>query len=881
MECKDGTGLCTVTISGGEIGTKNMQMHNRDTNRPDDHGHVFGAGRGDVIDPKICYNIESCGFFGSTLLTIKGTAFVRGSVYGGSESGHVLGNTHVIIGEKITPSNSGSQCQIGSGDGVEMAYTSEDWETAETTHALKPTNHWGYILDGAPYDMNVVADGKYSNDKSAEGGSNVATDGHTFYGNVFGGGSGYYPYGPGDWLFSAGCVEGNTLVEIQSGHILNNVYGGCEMSDVLGNAVVTMTGGTVGVPLTKAYIVETNPTIGHIFGAGMGDKRIFFNQVTNVATSTVSVSGGKVYGSVHGGGEDGHVLGLATTTISGDVEIGSVKDGTTSGFDGNVFGGGQGSPTALTAGTIGGNVILNIDGGKMYGSVYGGGRIASVGTFFELAKIPDPNNPNKEIDNPDYGKMQDGDDHGCITVNLKGGEIFQNVYGGCMGTRGTAAVDQVRFAVSKNVTVNLNENVDNEAEGKGCIVKGSIFGCNNVNSSPQGRVTVHIFKTRNAAASKIAGTDDSADADHQPKVEGRYDVKAVYGGGNMAAYLPKGPDTGNGDYNGKNTIFSTNVIIDGCDLTSIEQVYGGGNAAPAPATKVTVNGTYEINELFGGGNGYGEITYDEGVNYIKNPGANVGFYDYSKVEDTYSTKELRQTSAFTNKYTYGTGKASVNIFGGTIHRVFGGSNTKGNVRQTAVTMLEESSGCDFCVDEAYGGGKSAEMDAEAKLLMACIPGLKEVYGGAEDADVHGNVTLNITNGTFDRVFGGNNLSGTISGSITINIEEVGCRPIIIGELYGGGNQAGYSVYGYNTDESLKESGESHWDHPQVNVKSFTSIGSVYGGGYGSSATMVGNPTVNINVAMGDKASVSAAVIGQDGDNWKDMVLQLPWWVIRR
>ena len=169
---------------------------------------------------------------------------------------------------------------------------------------------------------------------------------------------------------------------------------------------------------------------------------------------------------------------------------------------------------------------------------------------------------------------------------------------------------------------------------------------------------------------------------------------------------------------------------------------------------------------------------------------------------------------------------------------------------TALTLLDENSGCDFCVDEAYGGGKSAEMDAEAKLLMACIPGLEAVYGGAEAADVRGNVTLNITNGTFDRVFGGNNLSGTINGSITVNVEEIGCKPVKIGELYGGGNQAGYSVNGYNSDGTPKETGTRLYDDPQVNVMSFTSIGNIYGGGYGSGATLVGNPTVNVNVAYG-------------------------------
>jgi hypothetical protein len=186
------------------------------------------------------------------------------------------------------------------------------------------------------------------------------------------------------------------------------------------------------------------------------------------------------------------------------------------------------------------------------------------------------------------------------------------------------------------------------------------------------------------------------------------------------------------------------------------------------------------------------------------------------------------------------------------------------VRQTAVTLLDENSGCDFCVDEAYGGGKSAPMDAEAKLLMSCIPGLSAAYGGAEAADIQGNVTLNITNGTFDRVFGGNNLSGTINGSITVNVEEIGCRPVMIGELYGGGNQAGYSVYGYDSAGKPIESGTTPlYGDPQVNAKSFTSIGSIFGGGYGSGATMVGNPTVNVNEVYGRYYNADESVVGEN------------------
>lgn len=825
ISCAANTGKCTVVISGGVIGVAGAKM--TAGGGPDDYGHVFGAGRGDAKDPEEYPNVEISAYYKQTDVTISGSALVMGSVYGGSESGHVLNDTKVTI----------AGGQIGCGEGKTAAYTQEEW-TAESPETLKPTNHWTYVDDGAPYDQYADENGNYANNVSSEGGNRKATDGHTFYGNVFAGGSGYYPYAQGKWLFSAGCVEGNAILEITGGHILNNVYGGCEMSDVLGNVSVTMSDGTVGVPRNKQDIL-LNPTIGHIYGAGMGDKRIFFNAVTNVASSTVSVSGGKVYGSVYGGGEDGHVINNATTTISGDVVIGSVTDGTTSGFDGNVFGGGQGSPTALTAGTVGGNVVLNIQGGTMHGSVYGGGRIASVGTFFASAT------------DEKYGKMQDGNDHGYIKVNLIGGTIHQSVYGGCMGTRGKAPVDQVRFAVSKNVTVELNKDVADNA--KGCVVMGNIFGCNNVNSSPQGDVTVHIYATQNALASKIAGTDENADADNQPKKVGRFDVNAVYGGGNMAAYLPKGPGaaTAEDGYDGKNTAYSTKVIIDGCDRTSIKQVYGGGNAATTPATEVTVNGTYEIDELFGGGNGKDKITYDEGSTWLDNPGANVGFYEYKDNASDAQTPADRSTN-----YGYGSGKAAVNVFGGLINHVFGGSNTKGNVRETAITLLEEKTEensetpcCPFRVGDVYGGGKSAPMDADAKMYMACIPGLRAAYGGAEEADIQGGVTLNITNGTFERVFGGNNLSGTIRGPIEVNIEETGCKPIIIGELYGGGNEAPYSVYGYNDDGSIIETGTTKvYKDPVVNVKSFTSIGEIYGGGYGSTATMVGDPTVNVNVA---------------------------------
>ena len=438
-------------------------------------------------------------------------------------------------------------------------------------------------------------------------------------------------------------------------------------------------------------------------------------------------------------------------------------------------------------------------------------------------------------------------DTGDTHVNLIGGTINGDVYGGGKGDATTEAKvgstqvnlngmsaaeykeDYSTWGLVKGGEDDAPYTVANTGV-KGCVVGGSIFGCNNINGTPQGDATVHVYKTQNAGATQIGNTETMTTA----KQNGAYDLTAVYGGGNLAPFVPTADNA------------STHVIIDGCDLTSIETVYGGGNAASTPTTDVTVNGTFEIKELFGGGNGLNALPDGK-----PNPGANVGYKNYTEyVEDggtlvardkeEANTKEKRLAS----DYVYGTGAANVTIYGGTIHQVFGGSNTKGNVRISAVTLLDDNNDCDFKIDEAYGGGKSAPMDAEAKLLMSCIPGLKAAYGGAEAADILGDVTLNITNGTFDRVFGGNNISGRIGGTITVNIEETGCKPVIIGQLYGGGNQAAYKG-------PLKAGSETDRQGPTVNVRSFTSIGDVYGGGYGKTAVVTGNTTVNINVCKGD------------------------------
>ena len=964
VSCATGTGKCTVLVNGGQIGPISVATEGMNRSKADGgpvpEGWVWGAGQGLVEDPATHPDTHFSSYVGSTDVTIGGTALVMESIIGGGEFGRVLGNTLVKI--------EGGQIGIGAGkvdgDNKPIRYTDDQFVNPLTTtitnaNALAECSHYPYgkIIGGKkqylPYDPYYDDNKTYAdNHNLGPASTSDPSDGKTWIGCVFGGGSGYMPFKNAsgyEWVRSAGWVEGNSEVRISGGHILTNVYGGNEVTDVKGKSIVKMTGGTIGVPRTLEQIAE-HPLSCYLFGAGKGDDRSHFYNYTNTGSVEVEISGGIIYGSVFGGSEDGHVTGDIKVDIKPGAIIGTWG---TSYVDGNVFGAGRGfSGNTLTAGNVGGNVTMNISGGNILGSVYGGGRLASVGTYLVPSGdanygnlIPDDGDdkhghitinitggtigndkeyfysptaaqkaamPNTTFDYQDHlqytkggnvftagmGRLYALDNTTVLTswqklgqcksttLNMTGGTVKSSVYGGGEigivaqsatvningGTVGTKVVDSndatknyyfgsvfgggkgsteniegisAAGTTQGNVEVHLNKDVASNDEAKGAIVN-QVFGCNDMNGSPKGDVTVHVYATQNADKDNISTKYD--------KGTETFDVEAVYGGGNLAAYEPTDLTTG-----------KTNVIIDGCGLTSIRQVYGGGNAASTPATNVEINGTYEILELFGGGNGFDNLPDGR-----PNPGANVGYKNYSeyyqegdvwKVRDKADadTKEERLASS----YVYGTGKASVNVYGGTVHRVFGGSNTKGNVRKTAVTLLDEGGECTFSVDEAYGGGKSAPMDAEAQLLMACIPGLTAAYGGAEAADVRGNVTLNITNGTFDRVFGGNNISGTIGGTITINVEEIGCKPVKIGELYGGGNQAGYSVYGYDSDGTPKETGTRLYDDPQVNVKSFTSIGNIYGGGYGEGATMVGNPTVNVNVAYGRYYDNDVSVVGEN------------------
>ena len=852
-------------------GSSTIVTTETDTDNNPMNGHVYGGGKGfSGFD-------EAGRVRGDATTTVSGGS-IAGNVYGGGELG-IVGkynttdhNTYTWDKIHEEDTHASGLCTVtidgatasvghdvyGGGKGEAVTFRCEPAMSRETIVNISAGTVSGTVYGGGEIgrvDGNTtvtigVGDGTAAGDPSP-------VIGH----DVFGAGKGLETHG-----YSA-LVRGNTTVTVQgNAKVVENVYGGGKIASVGrygldGKQFPSILQGGGECTVTVKGYAKIGDSEGHVFGAGRGvTPHYYTNGVTSYSnnadkpkrmlTYTAAAVQGKtenvdwayfeqdptyIWDYLNSKAEyDNYLqtLALATkpmVTIEGNASV-----------NGDVYGGGErGITKGCVSVTIQGNASIAHD-------VYGGGALADT----QVANWKDDQ----------WAWTTTSDHEHKTTVNLHGGTIGHNVFGGGLGQKAKAAlgtepaVEAIPAYVYGDVLVELNKTTATD----NCVVKGEIYGANNLNGSPKRDVTVHIYKTQ-------GWTDHDVTAeklDNTIAKPGIYELKTVYGGGNEASYVPI-------EINSET--HKTNVIIEGCDLTSIETVYGGGDAASAPATFVNVKSCYEIGTLFAGGNGKDNLE-DGSLNF----GAHVGYKPAEFTQDPSASDEANyadyQTAFDAQKASlaYGTGEAVAKLEGGTIHTAFGGSNTRGNVRVSGLVDLNEPTNnntCPLCIDEVYGAGNEADQDGTSNINMGCISYLKEIYGGAKNADVNDNVELTIQSGRFERVFGGNNLGGCIRGSITVNIEETGCHPIVIGQLYGGGNLAGYSVRGYKqvteneklvwkpcepTDD-LETGMTAAFANPQVNVKSFTSIGEIFGGGYGAPAVMVGSPTVNINEVVGSSS----------------------------
>ena len=657
--------------------------------------------------------------------------------------------------------------------------------------------------------------------------NNNATD-ETFFIRMTGGTVRGVVYGSGAFAAASGIRR----FVITGGTINGWVAAGCNGTDpnqsggTLPSDTYVYIGGTAHIGNATDLTLNTSSD-GNVFGAGSGnaaqattgrvnnsnvviaDKSYIKNNVFgggnfgySNATATLYVTGGEVNGSVFGGSNQ-----KQGNTVSVNMTGGQVNTG--------IYGGSN------VTGTISGNVTMHINGGQVgtttqSANIHGGGygSATRVNGNVDLTLGKDCNATSGVTV---YGDVYGGSAEGIVNssssnhtnVSLYKGIIYGALYGGGLGSNSNPAYVYGPVAVSVfGGSVRTND-------GSGENGSGGVFGCNNVNGTPLSTVTVDIY-----------GTDPAPDANS-------FALFAVYGGGNRSHYTANVPV----------------VTIHGCS-NSIEYVYGGGNASNVPGTDVTIWGGH-IGNAFGGGNGY-SVTGNHGDASAPhyNPGANI-------------------TAS----------GANLTIHGGTIDAAFGGSNQWGYINGGITVAVEDQDEtgsdpcsrpytvCDKLIVELYGGGNQAPAVDESDVyispdvtISSCDMKITNLFGGAKNANHGSNINLEVTNGKFENVFGGNNLGGTITGNVTLTlkggtmvnafggnnqggsitgtitvlVDSTGTEcPLKVDNGYGGGNEAAYSP----NDATAAT--------PTVNFVNGTVRNAVFGGGLGQAAKITANPTVNI------------------------------------
>ena len=575
-------------------------------------------------------------------------------------------------------------------------------------------------------------------------------------------------------------------------------------------------GGNARIDSQGAQTIINRAVGGNVFGAGCGYCDISNSGEVTLGTNVVIADNAYIERGVYGGGSFGYcptnqksnlyITGGIVAGVSGGMNAifsnydTNNKPVYTTEYNEDIHGGVYGGACK----NKGGNVNIFMTGGTVNGGLYGGSNASGVISGNVNIKIL-----GGQVGTPSAVANVHGGGYGSSTIvtrNIEitldkfkdsdGAIIYGDVYGG-------SALGNVNCSFTNDTYQYSPDTRTNVTLKKGTIygsLYGGALGSNDVEANVYGPVSVKVYggSVKSTDVEGSGGVYGANNVNGAPKstvtvdiygtdvsANNEYALYAVYGGGNKADYIYDGYPT---------------VKVYGCD-NSIEYVYGGGNAAAVKATDITIWGGNTIGNVFGGGNG------------------------------TISPANV-------------SGDTNVKIFGGSITNVYGGSNNQGNIEgDLNVNILSqaepEKEMCPLLIDNVYAGGNMAA--SKVGILNIGCTGengrIENIYGGANQADIEGNIDLHINSGNIGNVFGGNNTSGSISGTITVTIGDNpsnDCGIFSIDNVYGGGNLAAYG----SVDSK-------RGDYPKVNIMGGLVRNAIYGGGLGSTAIVYGNPQVNI------------------------------------
>ncbi len=819
-----GKGTRSLEIQGGELW--NICGGADDENYDDNRVTLSYRMKGGTVHGCFYGGAASFESYGSKKFVLTGGT-VEGWIAGGSDAyasssggGIVYGKSYIYIGGNLRVDSKGSTTPVDAGlGGTVFGAGIGKSSSLDGTIGRVDAGTNVVVADNSYVERGVYGGGSYGYTSSAS--YMYVTGGHV-EGKIGGVDGTDYDSSVTGGIYGGACKNkgGAVNVYMTGGTVEGGIYGGSNVNGTVSSVNMVIAGGQVG---TKTNL--TAKACGGGYGTSTG--------VSGNVTMTLGVAGTTTspyfYGNCYGGSALGTVTGNVSMTIN---KGGSYSGGSDAG--GEIYCGGLGQSGNTSYGNVGGSLTTVINGTDArpgegeyaYNAVYGGSH------YINQSKTPSVTVNGCEVSIKElYGGSKLATLSGTnITVN--GGNTIGSVYGG-------------------SNAANINGNVTLKVNGGGV---DRVFGGNNNSGTISG--TINMTIDQNSSCEMRLGE--------------------VYGGGNKAASNSVAINIGCPGYIGQlygganEANITGNIVLDVHGGT-YGTIYGGNNKSGTISGSVTVNASknstcdLNIGTIFGGGNvaDLAQSANKVTVN-VSGDGTKVGnIYGGGNLASVYST-QVNVSGGQISGNVFGGGKGekgssknmilsggtNVNITGGTLTNVFGGNDAGGTITGTLSTKIEKNTAKLDIEGEVYGGGNEAA-SASGALDIVCVDHIGSVYGGAKNANITGNIALSIKSGKIDNVFGGNNLGGTISGTISIDVQHAGCSSINIGNLYGGGNLADYSAPSGSLNYpviNLKTCGKSPVDWVNSGLHCLK-VGNIFGGGKGEAGNdkgkVTGNPHINI------------------------------------
>lgn len=646
----------------------------------------------------------------------------------------------------------------------------------------------------------------------------------------------------------------DTYINIKGGSI-DMVIGGAGASETYGNRIINFTGGTVNYGVFGGSNGVTGSDDGNYKGILTGSTFVYIGGNATVGNDTLiqdkttlfGVESGSVFG-IGNGNSDSSKIGTADNSyvmIDGNAKIKQ-----------NVYGGGNFGAVGINT-TNQTKSNISIKGGTIEGSIYGGGNNNGAGSTTVTSTI------NIKMENGTVkgsvfgGSRTKGTVYGSTNVNILGGTINTDVYGG--GEGGYQSDSDPGTFVTQNVRVNIGSTENNQS----LVIDGSVYGGSaygTVNGEINDTTTISDYDTQVTVNNGIIKTSvygggkggTLSNVTYTPYVLGNVTVNINGGnignvfGGNDQMGSPNGKDIvylnggtiGNAYGGGNNTgQKETNIYLQGATVTKL---FGGSNSSGTVNTSNVQITSGTVTNIYGGNN-IGGITDVSNVN-VDGATINGDIYGGGSEADTNTSKVTVNKTVVNNVYGGGekanVDETNVEINGATGKYIFGGSNISGTVKTSKVIIN------DGIIDRVYGGNNSGGTTTTTNVEINNGT-INDVFGGGDNAESTIS-NIHINNGNITNVYGGGNEAGLNTSNVYIN----GGTTV---SVYGGSNNSGNlttsNVIVGPTDESTGETGTS-----EINVTN------VYGGNNKGGITSSTNVDINLGTILNVYGGGNEAIV---------------------